>query len=30
MGREARVGLLFGATACLLAVMIDWAIEELS
>lgn len=29
MGREARIGLLLGATACLLAVMIDWVIEEL-
>jgi hypothetical protein len=30
MGREARVGLLLGATACLLAVMVDWVIEELN
>ena len=30
MGKEARVGLLLGATACLLAVMVDWAVEELS
>ncbi len=30
MGTQARVGLLLGATACLLAVMIDWVIEELS
>lgn len=29
MGREARVGLLLGATACLVAVMVDWVIEEL-
>jgi hypothetical protein len=29
MGREARVGLLLGASACLLAVMVDWVIEEL-
>jgi hypothetical protein len=29
MGREARIGLLLGASACLLAVMIDWVIEEL-
>jgi len=30
MGREARVGLLLGASACLLAVMVDWVIEELN
>lgn len=30
MGKEARVGLLLGATACLLAVMVDWVIEELN
>lgn len=29
MGTEARVGLLLGAAACLLAVMVDWVIEEL-
>ncbi len=29
MGREARIGLLLGATACLLAVMVDWVVEEL-
>jgi hypothetical protein len=29
MGKEARIGLLLGATACLLAVMVDWVIEEL-
>ena len=29
MGREARIGLLLGASACLLAVMVDWVIEEL-
>jgi hypothetical protein len=29
MGREARVGLLLGASACLLAVMVDWVVEEL-
>jgi hypothetical protein len=29
MGREARIGLLLGASAMLLAVMVDWAIEEL-
>lgn len=30
MGKEARVGLLLGATACLLAVMVDWVVEELN
>lgn len=30
MGKEARIGLLLGATACLLAVMVDWVIEELN
>lgn len=30
MGTEARVGLLLGATACLLAVLVDWVVEELS
>lgn len=29
MGTEARTGLLLGATACLLAVMVDWVIQEL-
>lgn len=29
MGNEARIGLLLGAAACLLAVMVDWVIEEL-
>ena len=29
MGKEARVGLLLGASACLLAVMVDWVIEDL-
>lgn len=29
MGKQARVGLLLGATACLLAVLVDWVIEEL-
>jgi hypothetical protein len=29
MGTEARVGLLLGAAACLLAVMVDWVVEEL-
>lgn len=30
MGKEARIGLLLGATACLLAVMVDWVIEDLA
>jgi hypothetical protein len=30
MGKEARLGLLLGASACLLAVMVDWVIEELN
>jgi hypothetical protein len=30
MGKEARLGLLLGASACLLAVMVDWVIEELT
>jgi len=30
MGNEARIGLLLGASACLLAVMVDWVVEELS
>jgi hypothetical protein len=30
MEKEARVGLLLGASACLLAVMVDWVIEELN
>jgi hypothetical protein len=29
MGKEARTGLLLGATCCLLAVMVDWIVEEL-
>jgi hypothetical protein len=29
MGKQARIGLLLGATACLVAVMIDWVIREL-
>ncbi len=29
MGGEARTGLLLAATACLLAVMVDWIITEL-
>ena len=30
MGSDARIGLLLGATACLLAVMVDWVVEELN
>lgn len=30
MGTQARIGLLLGATACLLAVLVDWVIEELA
>jgi hypothetical protein len=30
MGKEARIGLLLGACACLTAVMVDWVIEELN
>jgi hypothetical protein len=30
MGREARVGLLLGASACLLAIMVDWVVDELN
>jgi hypothetical protein len=30
MGKEARIGLLLGATACLLSVLVDWVIEELT
>jgi hypothetical protein len=30
MGNEARIGLLLGATACLLAVLVDWVVEELT
>lgn len=29
MGQNARIGLLLAAAACLLAVMVDWIIEEL-
>jgi hypothetical protein len=29
MGKEARIGLLLAATCCLLAVMVDWIVEEL-
>jgi hypothetical protein len=30
MGKHARIGLLLGAAACLLAVMVDWVIEDLN
>lgn len=30
MGTEARIALILGAAACLLAVMVDWVIEELT
>jgi hypothetical protein len=30
MGKEARIGLLLGASACPLAVMVDWVVEELN
>lgn len=30
MGKEARTGLILGAAACLLAVMVDWVVEELN
>jgi hypothetical protein len=30
MGREFRMGLLLAASACLLAVMVDWVVEELN
>ena len=30
MGKEARIGLLLGAAACLTAVMVDWVIEDLN
>lgn len=29
MGKRARIGLLLGATSCLVAVMVDWVIQEL-
>jgi hypothetical protein len=29
MGKEARIALLLGASACLLAVMVDWVVAEL-
>lgn len=30
MGKEPRVALLLAGTACLLAVMVDWVVEELT
>jgi hypothetical protein len=30
MGKEARLALLLAGSACLLAVMVDWVVEELS
>ena len=30
MGREIRIGLLLTAAACLVAVLVDWAVEELN
>jgi hypothetical protein len=30
MGKEARTALLLGASACLLAVMVEWVIGELN
>ena len=30
MGKEPRIALLLLATACLLAVMVDWVVEELN
>jgi hypothetical protein len=30
MGKHARIGLLLGAAACLLAVLFDWVVMELS
>ena len=29
MGKHARIGLLLGASACLLAIMVNWVIEAL-
>jgi hypothetical protein len=29
MGKEARIALLLSGSACLLAVMVDWVVEEL-
>lgn len=30
MGNEARIGLILGAAACLVAVLVDWVVEELA
>jgi hypothetical protein len=30
MGKEPRIGLLLAATACLLAVLVDWVVQELT
>jgi hypothetical protein len=30
VGREIRVGLMLAVAACLVAVLVDWAVEELS
>ena len=30
MGKEARIALLLAASACLVAVMVDWVIVELN
>ena len=30
MGREIRIGLMLTAAACLVAVLVDWAVQELN
>jgi hypothetical protein len=30
MGREIRIGLMLTAAACLVAVLVDWAVQELT
>lgn len=30
MGKHARIGMLLGATCILLAVMVDWIVEDLA
>lgn len=30
MGREIRIGLILAAASCLMAVMVDWVLEELT
>ena len=30
MGREIRIGLILTAAACLVAVLVDWAVKELN